>query len=82
MTTRIELPDRDILVCVLDDGATIVVDIEIIWRAKDGDDRGKLFGWRFAVHHVSGAWMTCEGDKESDRNAPCILSLVPSHDPK
>lgn len=55
MTARVELPDRDVLVCVLDDGAAIVVDIEIVGCAKDGNDRGKLFRRRFAVHHVSSA---------------------------
>lgn len=55
MTARIELPDRDVLVGVLDDGPAIVVHVEIVGRAKDGDHRGKLLGRRFAVHHIPGA---------------------------
>ena len=55
MTTGVELPDCDVLVCVLDDGPAIVVDIEIVGGAKDGDHRRELFGRSFAVHHVSEA---------------------------
>lgn len=58
MAARVELPDRDIFICVLDDGAAIVVDVEIVGCAKDGDNRGKLFGWGFAVHHVSETSLT------------------------
>jgi hypothetical protein len=53
MARAIVLPDRDILVRVLDHRAPVVVHVQIVRRAEDRDDRGKLFGRGLAVHRVS-----------------------------
>lgn len=66
MATRIELPNRDVLVCVLDDSPAIMVHVKIIGCTKDGDDGGELFSRSFAVHHVSRTEMRCERNKGND----------------
>lgn len=77
MTARVELPDRDILVRIFDDGTAIMVDVEVVGGTKDGDDRGKLFGRRFAVHHVSGVWLAREWDTGGDGTYPASWASCP-----
>ena len=38
MCSRVVLPNRNVLVRVLENRATIMVDIKIVWSGEDGDD--------------------------------------------
>lgn len=51
---RVELPDRDVLVLVLDHRAFVVVDVEVVRRAEDCDDGGEFLCLGLAMHEVPG----------------------------
>lgn len=52
MRIRVVLPDRNVLIRVLEHRASILVHIEIIWRREDRDDRRKVLLGRLAVHRI------------------------------
>ena len=47
------IPDSYILVLILDQSAAVVVYVQIVRRAKDGNDRRELLGRGLAVHRIS-----------------------------
>ena len=47
-----DVPDGDVLVLVLDYGAAVVIHVQVVRRAKDGDHRRELLRRRLAVHGV------------------------------
>lgn len=53
MLTGVVLSDGDVLVCVLQYRAAVVVYVKVIGRREDGDDRGEFFRWCLAVHGIS-----------------------------
>ena len=60
MRARIVLPNRNILVRVLEDRTPILIDIEVIGRREDGDDRREVFLGCFSVHRIpkiSRTWL-------------------------
>ena len=82
MTTRVELPDCDVLISILDDSPAIMVNIEIVWSTEDSDNRGKFLCGSLAIHHISAAETAWQETKGVTDNIPCILSFVSSYDPK
>lgn len=62
MWSSVVLPYRDVLVRVFEDGATVVVDVEVVWGGEDGDDRGELFGGGLAEHSVADSCVRMEYD--------------------
>lgn len=53
MAARVILPYCDVLVRIFEDGAAVVVHIQVIGRREDSDHRRELFRWGFAVHCIA-----------------------------
>ena len=53
MRAGVILSDGDVFVSIFDDGPSVMVYVQIVWRREDGDNGGKLFGWGFAEHGVA-----------------------------
>lgn len=53
MAARIELADCYVLIRVLENRPTVVVEVAVVWRGEDSDHGRKLFRRCFAVHLVS-----------------------------
>ena len=52
MTARVELADGNVLIRILENGSTVVVEIAVIRRGENRDHRWELFRGRFAVHLI------------------------------
>ena len=52
MIARIELPDRDVLVHVLQHRSSIMVEVAVVGRGEDGDDGWELLCSCFSSHLV------------------------------
>ena len=53
MRRCIELPNRDVLVHILEYSGTVPVYITVIRRAEDSDDRWELLFGSLAIHLIS-----------------------------
>ena len=52
MGATVELPDRDVLVCVFKHSAAIAIDVEIVWCRKDSNNRGEFLCWCLPMHRI------------------------------
>ena len=77
------IPDSYILILVLDQSAAVVVYVQIVRRAEDGDDRRELLSRGLAVHRVSCVlrFMTTKNPQELIALEELARSLV-SVDPR
>jgi len=87
---RIVLPNRDILVRVFEDSASVVIHIEVVGRGENGNDGGEVAFGSLAVHGISGVcdvrfWCLVftkkkvgGGVRKRTLNVPRILRFVSS----
>ena len=74
------LPDRDVLVGILEYSPAIVVYIKIVWRREHCYYGWKLFSWRLAEHGVSIELFSEYRMHTNSVILPRVLCLMRSND--
>lgn len=63
MRRRVVLTNSDVFVDIFQDCTAIMIEIAVVWRAENRDDRGELFGARFPIHLVPAQAIKKEKDE-------------------
>jgi hypothetical protein len=84
MRARVVLPNRDILICVLEHRTPILIDIEVIGSGEDRDDRREVFLGCFSVHRIPGInsillAKTMLADNADGSSVPSVLGFVTTY---